>query len=192
MATIKFLLAVFCFAVTGSITGPDRNLLNKSYGSHRHLFAKEKNTRDLLVDLARQQIGVREKTGKNDGVEVEAYLRIAGLKKPEPYCAAFISWLYAKQGFLKPRSGWSPDLFPASRLVKTALPADVLGIYFSSKKRIAHVGLVEKIEGDWCVSIEANTNVEGSNEGDGVYRKRRHLKMIYRIADWVTKGRRGP
>lgn len=192
MAAIRLLLGIFCFSITGSITHFNRNLLAVEPKLWHHLIAEKADLRTLLVSRARMEIGVREKNGNNDGVRVEAYLSIVGLKKPEPYCAAFISWLYANEGFLKPRSGWSPDLFPVSRVVKILLPADVIGIYFSSKKRIAHVGLVEKLDGEWCVSIEANTNVEGSSEGDGVYRKRRHLKTIYRIADWVTKGRRGP
>ena len=39
--------------------------------------------------------------------------------------------------------------------------------------RVAHVGLVEKSEGDWLVTIEGNTNGGGSRDGDGVYRRRR-------------------
>jgi len=52
-------------------------------------------------------------------------------------------------------------------------PADVFGIWFNSMGRVAHVGLVEKNEGDWIVTIEGNTNGGGSRDGDGVYRRRR-------------------
>jgi len=69
------------------------------------------------------------------------------------------------------------------------LPGDVLGIYFPNLNRIAHVGIVEKLMGHWCVSIEGNTSVSGSREGDGVYRKIRHLKTIHSLADWIKKGR---
>jgi len=40
------------------------------------------------------------------------------------------------------------------------------------------------------VTIEANTNISGSREGEGVYRKRRRVKTIYRMANWVSPERR--
>jgi len=141
-----------------------------------------------VVRTAVKELGVREQSGRNDGVQVEKFLKIVGLLKGEPWCAAFVSWVFHEVGFEKPRTGWSPALFPASRLARSALPGNVIGIYFPDKKRIAHVGLIEKENGDWLVSIEGNTNLEGSREGDGVYRKRRHKKSIYQISDWISEG----
>jgi hypothetical protein len=37
---------------------------------------------------------------------------------------------------------------------------------------------VEKLEGKMVVTIEGNTNDDGSREGDGVYRKRRPLDTM--------------
>lgn len=177
MATIRLLLGIICFGFAGS-TGL----------SHSHLLT----LRDKLVHRAEQEIGVREKTGKNDGVRVETYLRVVNLKKGAPWCAAYISWLFAQEGLEKPRSGWSPDLFPKSRLARSALPGNLIGIYFPELKRIAHVGIITGIDGDYVLSIEGNTNVTGGREGDGVYRKRRHIKTIQRIANWVPEGRTKP
>ncbi|MBB6503018.1 peptidoglycan-binding protein [Pedobacter cryoconitis] len=190
MATIRLLLGIFCFAFAGSFGMLKRDLLGQ-IPIKQETFS-DAQYRLQLVNLARAEIGVREKTGHNDGARVEEYLATVGLKKGQPWCAAYISWLYAKAGYAQPRSGWSPALFPSSRLARSALPGNVIGIYIPKVKRIAHVGLVEKIQGDWCLSIEGNTNLNGSIEGDGVYRKRRHLKSIYQIADWVTAGRRLP
>jgi len=155
----------------------------------RDLLVKDRS-REKLVNLATREIGVREKTGHNDGIRVEAYLASVGLKKGLPWCAAFVSWIYKEAGFIYPRSGWSPALFPPYRLARSALPGDLLAIYFPKLKRIAHVGIVEKQEGNWYLSVEGNTNSQGSSEGDGVYRKRRHVKTIYQIADWVKPERR--
>jgi len=177
MATIRLLLGIICFGFAGS-TGL----------SHSHLLT----LREKLVQRAEQEIGVREKTGKNDGERVETYLRVVNLKKGAPWCAAYISWLFAQEGLARPRTGWSPDLFPRSRLARSALPGNLIGIYFPELKRIAHVGLITGIDGDYVLSIEGNTNVTGSREGDGVYRKRRHIKTIHRMADWVTDGRIKP
>lgn len=178
MAAVRLLLGFFCFSLVGSIRQSDRNLLS--------------TYRSKLVTLAESQIGVREKTGNNNGVAVESYLAVTGLGKGNPWCAAFVSWVYFKAGFANPRSAWCPDLFPKLRLTKEMLPGNVLGVYFPELKRIAHVGLIIKREGDWCISIEGNTNVTGSREGDGVYLKRRHFRTIYRMADWVKNGRRLP
>lgn len=147
----------------------------------------QQTIRTRLVRIAQNEIGVRERTGNNDGPRVEDYLRSVGLKKGQPWCAAFVSWVYAKAGYSKPRSGWSPDLFPSARLARSALPGNILGVYFKNLKRIAHVGLIIKQDGDLLYSVEGNTNVEGSREGDGVYRKIRHIKTIYRMADWVKE-----
>ena len=144
--------------------------------------------RSRLVKLAENEIGVRERNGNNSGPRVEEYLRTVGLKSGQPWCAAFVSWVYAKSNFPKPRSGWSPDLLPTGRLARSALPGNILGIYFSEYRRIAHVGLITRQDGDWVTSVEGNTNVTGSREGDGVYLKKRHVKTIYRIADWIEQG----
>lgn len=64
--------------------------------------------------------------------------------------------------------------------------ADIFGIYFANLKRIAHAGLVDEWGDKYVVTVEGNTNEAGSNEGDGVYRKRRLISSIYQVADWVT------
>jgi len=187
MATIKLLLGIVCFAFAGSFHDLHRNLLANSAIQNRIANPANINYRSLLVNTAKNEIGIREETGTNDGPRIKTYLASVNIKNREPWCAAFICWIYKQHGFLKPRSAWSPDLFPNAKLTKTGLPGDIYGIYFSSKKRIAHVGMVELVKGDWCVGIEGNTNLSGAREGDGVYRKRRNVKTIYRCADWVTQ-----
>jgi len=192
MATIKLLLGIFCFAITGSIGLLKRDLLVQKVSGQTQASVDEVRQRLRLVQLAVMEIGVRELSGKNDGTRVEAYLASVDLKKGLPWCGAFISWVYKQAGYARPRTGWTPALFPSSRLTRSALPGNLLGVYFPKLKRIAHVGLIERLDGDWFVSVEGNTNSEGSSEGDGVYRKRRHVKTIYQMADWVKNGRRIP
>jgi len=138
-----------------------------------------------LLSKARAEVGVREATGKNDGKRVVAYLKYVGLKQGDPYCAAYVSWCFQQAGYAKPRTGWSPDLFPAKRVVKNPAPGKVFGIYFPELKRIAHCGLVEAVDGDWVMSIEGNTNASGGREGEGVYERRRHRRTIRCYADWL-------
>lgn len=92
----------------------------------------------------------------------------------------FVSWVYGQAGVSQPRNPWSPALFPRLRLIKASLaqPADVFGIYGVKVKRINHVGLVKQRSGDYLVTIEGNSN-------NRVESRRRHLKTVYALADWL-------
>ncbi len=167
---------------------------------------KQKAVREIYTN----QIGVREKPG-NSGVEVEKYLRYVGLVKGNAWCAAFVCWVYGRAGVVNPRSGWTPDLFGAGKVIWTqgergkvkgaslvpvkgrgASPplvprtADVFGLYFPEKGRIAHVGFIDEWNDQWLITVEGNTNVLGSREGDGVYRKRRLTRSIYKVARYIN------
>jgi len=204
MSTIRVILCLVCFAVIGSAGLFNRHLLanSRDLGSVSKASRSTVNNfganpsgailicRQKLVHIAQKEVGIREKTGKNDGSRIEEYLAAVKLKRGNPYCAAFLSWIYMQEGFAKPRSGWSPDLVPRSRLTHDALPANIFGIYYPELRRIAHVGMIESVQHSWAVTLEANTNVAGSREGEGVYRKRRHLKTIPRMADWILPERR--
>jgi len=188
MATNYLFLAILCFSLAGSVRVPAVHLL--AVDNTRSRFQQsDASCRGALVRRAAAQVGIREKTGNNDGTRVEEYLAVAGLKKGAPYCSAFVSWVFKQEGFAQPRTGWSPALFPVSRLARCALPGNVFGVYFPEFKRIAHAGIIERVDGNWCITIEANTSLQGGREGEGVFRKRRHIKMIYRMADWVTPER---
>ncbi len=142
---------------------------------------------DCITRVANDYVGVREATGSNDGEIVELFLASANAKKGDPWCAAFVAHVHSLCGYKIPNSpAWSPSWFPNSNVVKFSEyePGDVFGIYYSSKKRIAHVGIIEKETGNYFLTIEGNTNEAGSRDGDGVYKKRRPIKTIYKIARW--------
>lgn len=139
------------------------------------------------------ELGVRE-TGFNKGKRVEEYLRAANLKPGSAWCAAFITWTFKQVGIKAVVSGYSPNWFQSNIVYKrddninrhySASAGDVFGLYFESKKRIAHVGFIDKQDGSYFITVEGNTNESGSREGDGVYRKRRHIKTIYAISRWI-------
>lgn len=164
------------------------------------------------------EIGVREKQ-LNSGPAVEKYLSYVNLPKGNPWCAAFVCWVYGLAGVENPRTGWSPDLFKSSKVIwnraesrklkveskekhqdgyslgsmpirqttKNQHPTtgDIFGLYFPEKNRIAHVGFIDEWDGTWVITVEGNTNVSGSREGDGVYRKRRPVRSIYKVARYI-------
>jgi hypothetical protein len=149
--------------------------------------------RSCVVQTAMTQIEVREATGNNDGSQVEKYLSGVNLKKGYPWCAAFCAWCYQQCGLPHPSSGYCPDWFKTKsnvitqREIKLAinkrmpLQGKVFGLFFPNKNRIAHVGIIDKVDGDYIITIEGNTNQTGSREGDGVYRKRRLISQIHSI-----------
>ena len=149
---------------------------------------------DRIAEIFWAEVGVRELTGRNDGHRVEEYLAAANRKKGDAWCAAFITWVFKQAGVKAVVSGWSPDWFPANKTIyirgsktnRTPDRADVLGIYFQNLKRIAHVGFIDKWgAGNFCISIEGNTNDTGAREGDGVYVKRRLKSQIYKVSRWI-------
>ena len=157
-----------------------------NWGNDRNIIGKEKDY-EKVIGIARKEIGVVERTDKNDGDRIGQYLGYVGFKEGAPYCAAFVSWCFAKAGYPAPRTAWSPALFPALRLVTVPKPGLVYGIYFANLKRIGHCGLTENVRNSWCTGIEGNTNLAGSREGDGVFRRIKHKRTISRFADWVKE-----
>ena len=218
MATIRILLGIICLVIGVRAIEPSVNILRiearkvegwklegigfsgeRLGGSNLGLGVSKLSAvnwklqaadRELILAIAQSQIGVREATGKNDGAAVETFLTYTGNKKGDPWCASFVSWVYGKAGFSTPKNAWSPSLFPMARLVSDPQAADVFGIYFPKLKRIAHCGLVERSKGNWIYSIEGNTNLAGSREGDGVYRKLRHKHTIKYYSNWIDKQER--
>jgi hypothetical protein len=141
------------------------------------------------------QVGVRELTGRNDGVQVRAYLNATGLSEGYAWCAAFVSWCFDQSGIDALHNAWAPAWFPAGKTIYTKgkhnaiVPrkADVFGVYHANLKRIGHVGFIDSWppDGDYVITVEGNTNNAGSREGDGVYRKRRPKSNIYKVSRWL-------
>ncbi len=159
------------------------------------LYGQDVYLRDKVKQNYTAQIGIREKSGRNDGTMVETYLRYCGLPKGQPWCASFVCWSFGQAGIKNPRSGYCPDLFTAKYLIYTRgkvskhgqpQTGDIFGLYFPEKKRIAHTGFIETWGDTFVITVEGNTNEAGSREGDGVYRKRRPRRSIYAAADFIT------
>lgn len=154
--------------------------------------------RTELQELYTSQIGVREATGNNDGKEVKMYLNSVGLDEGYPWCAAFVSWCHLELIIPSPVSAWSPSWFGQNVIYKkdwrkpqfTAKPGMVFGLYYASKKRVAHVGFIDYEDKNNYYTVEGNTNKAGSREGDGVYRKIRPKNTVYIVADYCLSPRK--
>lgn len=151
------------------------------------------------------QIGIREETGNNDGFHVEKYLASAGLDKGYPWCAAFVNWtlnecdIYPNIKY----KAWVPSYFPDDKLImvrgqfelREPVFGDLIGIWFESKGRLAHIGFYDGENSKYYFTVEGNTNEPGSDttlvasilsrDGDGVYRKRRIKRQVHSISSWI-------
>lgn len=184
---------------------------SRKNGVHRsNSLVSEKNRMERIRLRVKKvydsQVGIREATGRNDGKEVAQYLHYVGLGKGYAWCAAFVCWVLGQAEVDNPKTAWTASLFPHDKLVwpRGRVPttgsrttnngqpitktACVFGLYFPSLKRIAHCGFIDEWGEREVITVEGNTNDTGSREGDGVYRKRRPIRSLYAVADWIGKG----
>lgn len=161
----------------------------------------DQSTRDRKVIIEKvsavytSQLGVREATGHNDGVQVEAYLKTCGFTKGAAWCASFVTWTFIQAEVPALKSAWAPSWFPPNKVIyskgnphnKLPEKCDVAGIFYSNKGIIGHVFFVDEWppNDEYVITVEGNTNNAGSSEGDGVYRKRRLKQNIYKVSRWV-------
>ena len=147
-----------------------------------------------LLDKSRnvlyKQVGVVEKTGNNDGVMVERYLKSVGLSKGNPYCAAGQYWCFyiSSDSNIKiipiKRTGLANGMFnDAMNKGKRVDYIPKINDLVVWKKYNAINGHIERIiavqNNGYVTTIGFNTsnNNKGSqNNGQGVYIKKRNVK----------------
>ena len=149
---------------------------------------------DRLQNTYYSQIGVREKTNHNDGVQVEKYLSSVGLKKGNAWCSAFVNWCLVTSGYKTKINGMALTVYrncknvvyKDRRFSKDPRKGDTFCIYYQHLRRIGHTGFYDaRLNKKIFQSVEGNTNLGGSREGDGVYKKYRSFRSIYSITRWT-------
>jgi hypothetical protein len=149
-----------------------------------------------LVD----QIGVKEKTGHNDGAKIKEYLNSVGLSEGYPYCAAGQYWCYYDACIqckwdLKTipicKTGSSQKMYDVAkqtgkRTVYKARTNDLIvwrntdGSYTGHIERIIIVG-----NAGWVTTVGFNTSsgTSGSqSDGQGVFKRYRNIyHILYRL-----------
>ncbi len=139
---------------------------------------------------------MKELTGHNDGIMVEKIQKAAGIKKHDPWCAATVCYSFIEAGVKAIISGYCPNWFPAKKTIytrgkknnQTPRTADVFGLFFPEMGRIAHEGFIDEWPpgSSFAVTVEGNTNKDGSREGNGCFKKKRLKKQFYKISRWTT------
>lgn len=151
----------------------------------------EAEVRQQLVAVMDSQVGVRELTGRNDGVQVQLYLKAVGLVGNWPWCAAFVVWCIRQVGLVPnangaARSFFSPKtkIWPGVPGAAPPQPGDPMGFRFV-RKDIDHVGFV-RIWGTTPMALSVQGNTSGNKadrDGQGVYKKYVLKSQIAEVAD---------
>ena len=169
-----FLVFVICVA-----------LVSRSVGG-------ERETRSDLVKALDSQLNIRE-TSPNRGPMVDVFLRSVGVTPPAPWCGGYVGYNLSYFHIPNPNSAWSPDYANPKDIIWKPkkggikpLPGDVFTLYYSSLRRVGHVGFYIGLDKSGYFIIQAgNTNAGGSREGEGVGRKKIEPGKIYAISRYI-------
>ncbi|WP_055523454.1 CHAP domain-containing protein [Streptomyces graminilatus] len=132
-----------------------------------------------VIAVAKSQVGYREGYAEGGWTNITKYAaEVPGLSwaQGQSWCAVFTSWVAMRAGV--------PSLFPRTADCSAAVT------WFSSASRWSwypavgaqvmygtsgqdHTGIVYAYDATYIWTIEANTNDNGSSEGDGVYFRKR-------------------
>lgn len=153
--------------------------------------------RENLQKIYIAETGVRETEGNNRGPRIREYMATVGLPDGHAWCGGYVKFCFEHAGIPTPgANGWAASWFPkdkviwrngvGSRLKQDPQMGDLFSIYYPSLRRIGHVGIVDYYGGDYILTSEGNTNGGGDRDGDVVSRRKRPLKQIYSMSDWIT------
>lgn len=143
--------------------------------------------RSQVINIAASQIGVKERTGNNDGAEVMEYQHSTGNNQGDQWCASFVAWCLKKAGLKQTGSAYSPSWFtkektiykPSASLLNHPEAGDVFGVWVQSKGRVGHVGIIVNWDDEFVTTIEGNYS-------DAVVKQKRIRKQIYVASDWIS------
>lgn len=95
----------------------------------------------------------------------------------QPWCSSFTSYILDAVGVGHGKIAYVPSSVAFYRnkgaLFTTPQPGDLFHLYYANLGRYGHVGFVEKVDGDYVVTVEGNSNSSGSRTGGMVCRNRR-------------------
>ena len=155
---------------------------------------KPTKIQNALIKTFSAFVGIKEEPpGSNNGPMVNIFNASCGLDPDEhaPWCASVANYGYLQNGLLG-HGAYSPNWYLKSRVVSLhdVQPGDVALVYFPSKGRYAHtIACVEKVvesagRAVEVVTLEGNTNAQGSREGDQFARRRRPADTLTFVRWW--------
>jgi hypothetical protein len=129
---------------------------------------------------------VEQPIGSNRGAYVDYYIHTAGLNPPEPWCAAFGTTMLVESGVpresLPHGAASTHEWIHWANQTGNAVPKPQRGFagIIVESPTSGHFVLCSHVNEDGLTfaTIEGNTNVDGSREGYGVFRRERKIATI--------------
>lgn len=151
------------------------------------------------LSIAEGYVGTTEKTGHNDGPEIEKIIKHGGGAKGASYCGYFI-WTILDSAQVKTpkvRSGMARGYKIKSSIDandvligKVKIPPGTLVIFQKGETIFGHVGIVKSWGKKYGYTVEANTspnNTGSQSNGDGIWYKYRSIQPLnYFRVRWFT------
>ena len=158
----------------------------------KYVLPSQSKLLEASRDSTVAQIGVRERTGRNDGPKIQEYQQAVGIGRGEPYCAAGVYWCFAVSCSAL---SYPPTEIPiirsglANAIFSDASKRGNRGKYQPNnhdlivwRRRNSSSGHIERViqcgSAGWVTTVGFNTssNTNGSqSEKEGVYRKKRNI-----------------
>lgn len=145
---------------------------------------------ELVLRCAAATVGACE-VGVNAGPYVERVLKLTGLDKGNPWCAAHVcgvgtaalgaSWPVVKTASCVQLSEWART---QGVLTTTPEPGAIFLLHYEKLHRFAHTGFVVRKDGESWVTNEGNTSGSGSREGWLVAQRSRRFGPNDRFIHW--------
>ncbi len=152
---------------------------------------KDKNPRQLFIQVMKCFVGIREATGNNDGTLVELLQETVGSAVGEPWCMSTIqsalAYVEVRLSVISPVADSEHCLTvwrntPKRQRVAQIPAAGAIVIWQHGSTTAGHTGITTlySVSGDFMRCIEGNTTSglkpDGSieREGGGVYETKRH------------------
>jgi hypothetical protein len=152
-----------------------------------------------LLNSAERWYDVRELTGNNDHPMITKAMKLCGLpgNKGYAWCAASQAEIHDYAGLTAPRSARVVDWFNQNVVWKQSFgpvpPFNTVGMvgamYYRDLGRYGHIVLIVGQDKNNYYTVEGNTNLAGSREGEGFYRKIRSKESISALADYCVNGK---
>lgn len=148
-------------------------------------YVRSGGVSDCVVETALGEVGVTETTD-NWSPRIAEYLASVHVYKPAYWCAAFVHWCFECCGVQTPITAWSPSAVSQNVIWtkgkgETPRAGDVGTLYYTNLGRVGHTFIIEKW-GDKVVTIEGNSNDNGSRNGVKVCRRVRLAKGLYKVS----------
>lgn len=142
------------------------------------------------LSIAEGYVGTTEKTGHNDGPEIEKIIKHGGGAKGASYCAYFVKFCLdsAQAKYPIRRTGMARGYQTKTSIDandvligKTTVPVGSIIVFGKGETPYGHTGFVLRWGKKYGTTIEANTsptNKGSQSNGDGIWYKRRAIEPL--------------